>query len=635
MPATSSRFVTLLTALVALLGALGLGWIVAGQVEARAAARLSGLMGAAGLGWVDIGVDGSRVTLSGQAPDSLAALSALNVAREAGAHIAVRDRLTVRPRAAVPDPTPGFALDLLRDEQGIALAGTVPNASVHDALLGRLRDISGGTAPLDLLREAGLDTPPGWDLMLTATVAAARGLLHGRVSMTSEGLAISGLPRNGIGRAAIVRHAARLEEAGLTATLDLVPPPARDAGAYIFSAERSPAGGRVVDCTMPGTEAATAVNAAAASLIGARPVRCRIDTAVPAPGWVEAVQAGLAALAEASSARFEIEAETVRLIPGPEAIGPGFDAAVSRLQASLPQGFSLVAAPADTLGGSDEGDVGLWLRARLADGRLVLGGTAPDESTRAAVTSYAAARFGADRVSDSLTVSEGTLPEGWRTAALAGIDALAAVERGETVVRDGRIRLWGSSSKPEAARLAQAALAPMIREGWTGTTRVTIDLPGRVAALKLNPDDCIAALDAVVTADPILFAPSSATIEAESEPVVDRLAETLGRCAALRVEVGGHTDSQGSAAYNNRLSQARAEAVRAALIERGAAAGLLEARGYGPSQPIADNRTEAGRALNRRIAFRSLEAPAEPAPAAAVLTAGDPPAAPPIPEPRP
>ncbi|RMF59783.1 MAG: OmpA family protein, partial [Bacteroidetes bacterium] len=70
----------------------------------------------------------------------------------------------------------------------------------------------------------------------------------------------------------------------------------------------------------------------------------------------------------------------------------------------------------------------------------------------------------------------------------------------------------------------------------------------------------------------------------------------------------GHTDSTGPDDYNLRLSQARAEAVRAYLIERfGIAPERLVARGYGESQPIADNVTATGRTLNRRVEFRVIE----------------------------
>ena len=75
----------------------------------------------------------------------------------------------------------------------------------------------------------------------------------------------------------------------------------------------------------------------------------------------------------------------------------------------------------------------------------------------------------------------------------------------------------------------------------------------------------------------------------------------------LKLEVQGHTDTSGSKIRNKILSKARAEAVRKALTKRGVDAKVLEAKGYGQDEPIADNATEDGKAKNRRVQFKILE----------------------------
>src|SRR5690606_4058831 len=82
-----------------------------------------------------------------------------------------------------------------------------------------------------------------------------------------------------------------------------------------------------------------------------------------------------------------------------------------------------------------------------------------------------------------------------------------------------------------------------------------------------------------------------------------------------RIEVAGHTDDRGGDALNLRLSQARAQAVVDHLVRKGIPKELLVAKGYGPSEPIDTNRTEAGRANNRRVEFRILEQEAVQVPA--------------------
>jgi outer membrane protein OmpA-like peptidoglycan-associated protein len=91
-----------------------------------------------------------------------------------------------------------------------------------------------------------------------------------------------------------------------------------------------------------------------------------------------------------------------------------------------------------------------------------------------------------------------------------------------------------------------------------------------------------------------------------SEPVLQELLATLQGDPALRVELIGHTDSQGSAPYNLDLSQRRAAAVYLWLIQHGVESGRLRSDGRGLMEPIADNETDSGRALNRRVEVKAL-----------------------------
>ncbi|MEO1426197.1 MAG: OmpA family protein, partial [Pseudomonadota bacterium] len=72
---------------------------------------------------------------------------------------------------------------------------------------------------------------------------------------------------------------------------------------------------------------------------------------------------------------------------------------------------------------------------------------------------------------------------------------------------------------------------------------------------------------------------------------------------AFQIAIAGHTDSVGSASLNQRLSEARAKAVSAWLVEYGVDPAQLSARGFGETRPLADNETPLGRAKNRRIDF--------------------------------
>lgn len=97
------------------------------------------------------------------------------------------------------------------------------------------------------------------------------------------------------------------------------------------------------------------------------------------------------------------------------------------------------------------------------------------------------------------------------------------------------------------------------------------------------------------------FDTAQATIKSESMSQLDQAAQMLKQAPALKIEVAGHTDNQGAADSNLKLSQARAASVLQALVSRGIAPARLTAKGYGQTAPLADNKTEDGRAKNRRV----------------------------------
>jgi outer membrane protein OmpA-like peptidoglycan-associated protein len=99
----------------------------------------------------------------------------------------------------------------------------------------------------------------------------------------------------------------------------------------------------------------------------------------------------------------------------------------------------------------------------------------------------------------------------------------------------------------------------------------------------------------------IEFDLDSAILRVASKPVLDDVAKALAAHADWKVSIEGHTDSTGTAAHNQQLSEARAAAVREYLAGHGVAAQRLTSAGFGASRPVADNATELGRARNRRV----------------------------------
>jgi OOP family OmpA-OmpF porin len=118
---------------------------------------------------------------------------------------------------------------------------------------------------------------------------------------------------------------------------------------------------------------------------------------------------------------------------------------------------------------------------------------------------------------------------------------------------------------------------------------------------------CPADAAATIKSGRIRFNTAKANVGISDRKALVRVIRALKSCGNVKFEIAGHTDSVGSAGYNAKLSKSRAEAIRALLVKRGIDAGRIRTAGYGLAKPVADNKTPAGRAQNRRIEFTVVE----------------------------
>ena len=113
--------------------------------------------------------------------------------------------------------------------------------------------------------------------------------------------------------------------------------------------------------------------------------------------------------------------------------------------------------------------------------------------------------------------------------------------------------------------------------------------------------------DGFVSTTGILFDTGSARIKPESTPTLTEVLDMLNAHGDLSLLIEGHTDSDGGDASNQTLSEDRAAAVKAYLVDNGSDAGRLDTAGHGESEPVADNETPEGKAQNRRVVFSKRE----------------------------
>ena len=267
--------------------------------------------------------------------------------------------------------------------------------------------------------------------------------------------------------------------------------------------------------------------------------------------------------------------------------------------------------------------------------RLIISGEAPDEESRDALITLAERQGVLIVDAVGLTLERGVATENWHELTSALIRHVSAMQEAEARLEPGRLELSGTMADSAMADLVRTALGSVFEDvggmeldidihapetASDDASSIMADLADTQALLDyadvaeippVNEDqllqaaDCQSALNALVADDRVRFVGASADLDPASRHLLEAVALTMRHCAAVLIEVSGHTEAGGDGVSDAQklLSTAMAESVVDYLRRRGVDEAMLVAAGYGDMVPIADNTTEEGRARNRRIEF--------------------------------
>lgn len=284
----------------------------------------------------------------------------------------------------------------------------------------------------------------------------------------------------------------------------------------------------------------------------------------------------------------------------------------------------------------------LWIVERH-DGAIALAGYAPSENARQEVFRLVRETFRGMEITGVLDLASGAPPEeDWLIAAATSLHALARLEDGAIEANGAKFVLTGAANSIERADVLRGLMSALpdgmmgvadidvrATDGSSDVSVVTPDSAesadgseiGDIASVKefsavaasatdasvaaalseTAADDCRNRVREKIAARLIGFSIDSVSVTNASRTHLSELAEILSECPQFSLEISGHTDTTGRESFNRRLSQRRADVVRAFLIDKGVAADQLSARGVGSAEPEFDNATLQGRRRNRRI----------------------------------
>ncbi len=617
----------LLAFLLAAMLMVSVAYAAALVIESRTGKVVSARLADASIDWATVQADGLQVRLSGTAPNEAARFRAVNMVGSLIDSSRIRDGLDVTPASAVV--APDFSVQMLRTEDGIQLIGLMPEtpgegAMTEEALAESAAALTPDVELTNLLETADYPAPETWGAALSFGLEALRRLERSKVSVGADLVEVTAISDSEAQKRRLESDLRGLAPAGVRLVLDIsAPRPVITPFTLRFVVDAE--GARFDSCSADTERARGQILAAAtAAGLAGRPL-CTIGLGTPTPRWADAVVQAIRAVAELGSASITFSDADVTLLAGSDVSQAAFDKVVGELETGLPDAFSLTSTleqkEAATQGPAE-------FTASLSEaGEVVLRGRLTDEVQRQAVDAFARAAFDGAKVVTATRLDE-TLPDGWPVRVLAGLEALAEVENGTLLVRADRVEVTGVTGSQEARGRITQILSGKLGQGQTFQVNVRYDEALDPIASLPTPEECAADVNAVIARTKITFTPASAEIATTARPVLDALAGILVACPPMQLEIGGHTDSQGSEGGNQALSQARAEAVLLALQGRRVDISGMTAMGFGEATPIADNGEEAGREANRRIEFVLKGTPvvAEAAAAAATPRDGETPA---------
>ncbi len=525
--------------------------------------------------------------------------AARNAQAYAAAGAALRDNVPPAIKLGPVDIQPAradpFVWSANFDGSSVVLAGFVPNDVVRESLVAAVKATLAGVPVDDRMAIASGD-PPGFAEAAAFAIGELDRLRHGGVTLDGLKLDVAGDAKSVDDyEAALASLGGALPEGMQVVDTEITP---ATVSPYFWKAERSDA--RIVlTGYVPGPRARAEVTALAQSLFAGDAIdqRMRVAAGEPRMDWLGGIKFALGQLAKLSHGSVELGDKTYS-VAGEAASSDAFIALANVTGRTLPASLTLQQADIVPPRVSPYS----FTAERQGTG-IVLGGNVASQTEHQRILDAVHRKFGTAAVDDRLTFASGA-PEGFAAASVAVVQALSRLSGGKATIVDSAVTVSGYTYYPAAVGMIAAELKSGLPDGFTVATDA---IASRQDDQPVTANQCSDLMQAVLTAGGIGFDGGKSALTGDSEGILDRASAVIARCPDAGVEVGAHSDSDGSAAKNHELTQTRAEAIVEYLVAAGVKRERLTAVGYGETKPVADNASAAGKAANRRIEFTFTE----------------------------
>jgi OOP family OmpA-OmpF porin len=550
------------------------------------------------LSWLEVSTDGTRVIVSGFAPDEANRFIATSKISSIINSERIIDQIIVKKQ--ITPSTIEYVLEILRDDNHISVIGFVPTNLQSKKLIAKLKVIAKDLEVRNLLEVSSFPITDAWKKTLDYAIASVELLPNSKISIAKEEIWISALSESIDDKIRIENQLTSLDPGFFKLHLDIQSPrPLIQPFSLRFTMDES--GASLDKCSASDEYSKVVILSAMIKLGVDKESNCEIGIGVPADSWVDAVIIAATYVKEFEIASLTFENHNVSLVVSGNTGNDKFENIIDKLKKALPNEFQ-VGATLQPVRTKEIDNTNTFTVIKSLDGVVELKGFLNDHTAEIAVRSYASSIFGSININDSLRLSD-KLPQNWPIQVLTGLEVVGLLDHGSLIIEPNTILLEGKSANPEIKSIVSEILSKKLGNDILYTLKLEYD--EQLVPKPIGPDakKCVLDINNVIETLGIEFAPGEIVLQKSSNDTLKNMADIMQTCYIVPMEIGGHTDSQGRKSLNLSISQARAEAVMDSLLSYDILTGNLIAKGYGESTPIADNKTSEGRNKNRRIEF--------------------------------
>ncbi len=606
------RRTAFLTAAISIVLSCALAIFSAGKlvdhIERHTVRNLTTLLNEVGESWATVRADGYQVIVGGLAENEATRYRTLQLISQNINQSRVHDITKVsQPDGLQP---PKFSLEILRNVERVSLIGLIPSSMGREYILEQVRNLNPDTHVTDMLEQTDYPAPDGWKDTVDYALSRLKQVPRSKISLTPELIKIIAVSDTPEEQMKLQQSLAENKPAPIKLILD-ISAPRPVITPFLFRLKVVDGRGMLDACSVDTKFEGTKITQALSRVKLTGNIPCKVGLGVPTTDWSKAVILSIEAMRDIGNGTITLSDSDVSLIASENVEQATFDRVVAKLENALPSLFSLhaILTPKPLIDGQT-GEVILpdFTATKSPEGLVQMRGRVPDKLRKNAISAYAASLFGTENIYNQTRIVD-SLPDGWTVRSMAGLEALFYMRNGSAIVLPDEVIIRGKSDKKDISSIVSHIFATRVGTSANYTIDVKFDenLVVKPVEIGIDNEACEKLITAVLGVNKINFAPSSSNIEDASLGVVDSIVEILAECPDAEFEIRGHTDSQGGEESNLALSQGRADAVLSALLDRRIHTAKMISKGYGETQPIADNATEAGRAKNRRIEFKLIK----------------------------